>query len=653
MYLNKSIYRGILLWIMLAPLYAGAQYYSDSTDFDWRRGSFPKEKEDEIYQIKVDGFYRFFATHLMMDNPYILDPNSGAVLDNRTLFIGDDSQLPNFLININGRPNKKVSWGLDLFMFQFLNGNINPTYTGQVPDNTRPTVWDPLAGTRLAQNMGLNLGMNLYGSYLTEHGTFNVRLGGIHWFSMSDLTLSAFQGYNRFTLTERNPWDPIGSQIGARYEQMYANGAIYQDQRWGERAVQGIILEGIGLPDDWSFALMYGKTELNGGFLTIPNSTYGGQLKKVYRNSDYISFQTINNLTWSDSINEMQQGFNMHTVEWRADFDGFLVQAEVGAGKYKNGGSRFPWGEAINAKFTATRQRFRVPFEVHYYRISPYVVNNNAIFWNTSLDEFQNINQAPSGNTQGTNVLVPFASSVVQLGQMTNNRTGVNLNTSLEIGDLNLSLGYGVSTEIDAFQNRLTFSHFVNQLTRSRFWRWEFPSNIGPYGNYDKLYRDAIQKVDITEDSLGVVTNPKKFNQIEVHGKYKTKIGYRNLYIFFLGRYYTAQPEFSLLPKFNEEAYLRQYSSEMEIFYELNDKLILNSYLGYERNLANYQTVLNSETFRPLNQTGWGLGLGFDVALGKNAGLFFRHRWFNFEDTSFPLDAFSGQESSLEIKVFF
>ncbi len=647
----------MLLWILFAPGLLSAQYFTDSTEFDWRRGSFPKEKEDEIYQIKVDGFYRFFATHLMMDNPYLIDPNSGSYLDNRTLFIGDDSQLPNFLININGRPNKKVSWGFDLFMFQFLNGNINPTYTPPLADADRPNIWDPLSGTRLGQNMGLNLGMNLYGSYLTEHGTFNVRLGGIHWFSMTDLTLGAFQGYNRFTLTERNPWDPIGRDIGARYDQMYENGAIYQDLRWGERAMQGIILEGLGLPNGWSFASFYGKTELNGGFLTIPNSTYGGQLKKVYRNNDYISLNTINNLTWADSLNENIQGFNMHTAEWHADYDGFIVHAEVGMGKYRSMDSRYPWGEAINAKFTATKKRFQIPFEVHYYRISPYVVNNNAIFWNTSLEEFQSINQTPTGGTQGgtqaSNVLLPFASSVVQIGQMTNNRTGVNLNTAVEIGDLHLSLGYGVSTEIDGFQNRITFSHFVNQLTRARFWRWNFPANVGPYGNYDKIYRDAFQKVDIVTDGPSVVTGPKKFNQFEVHGKYRTKVGYRNLYFFFLGRYYTVQDELSILPKLNEEAYLRQYSSELEIFYELNDKLILNSYLGYERNLANYQTVLDNETFRPLNQTGWGLGLGFDISLGKNAGLFFRHRWFGFEDTSFQLDTFSGQESSLEIKVFF
>ena len=110
-------------------------------------------------------------------------------------------------------------------------------------------------------------------------------MGGIHWFSMSDLTLGSNRGYNRFMLYERNPWDPIGKQVGVRYDQMYTMGAVQQDMRWGERAIQGIIFEGMNLPGNWSFALLYGKTELSGGFMTIPNINYGGKLKKVYHHS--------------------------------------------------------------------------------------------------------------------------------------------------------------------------------------------------------------------------------------------------------------------------------------------------------------------------------------------------------------------------------
>ena len=237
---------------------------------------------------------------------------------------------------------------------------------------------------------------------------------------------------------------------------------------------------------------------------------------------------------------------------------------------------------------------------------------------------------------------------------MTNNRTGVNLNTEVKLGKLKVSAGYGVSTEIEARQNNITFSHAVNQLTRARFWRWEFPPNVGPYQRYDKVYRDAYQKVTVTDDSLGQSINPKKFNQIEIHGKYRTKINYRNFYAFFLGRYNTAQPELSIIPAFrSDNAYVRQYSSELELYYQVTKPLTINAYTGYERILGGYNTTLDSETFRPLNQTGWGLGGGIDVNIGRNAGLFVRHRVFFFEDTSFRKDNFRGHETLVELTVYF
>lgn len=643
----------------------------DSTDndniLDWRRGVFPKQKSGELYDIKINGFYRFFATHLYMPNTYSLDDNSGAVTQRNTLFIGDDSQLPNLLVNVSGRPTKYASWGFDVFAFQFLDGNIDPSYNPATANNNRPSVFNPLAGNRLNQNAGLNLGLNLYGSYITPYGTFNVRMGGIHWYSISDLTLKGFTGYNRFLLYERNPWDPIGRRVGVRYNQMYESGAVYQDLRFGERPVQGIIIDGINLPGGMSFSGMYGKTDLAGGFATIPNTNYGGKIKKVYKGKDFIAFNSINNVSYLDSLNTQSIGFNVHTVEWQGTFNGFKVNAEVGAGRYVSPLDDFDWSEAVNVKLLIDKEITKIPIELHYYRIGAEVVNNNAIFWNTTIVE-----PTPALNEGqiSANALIPFASAIVPVGQMTNNRTGMNINSEVKISNLNVSFGYGVSTEIQAFQNRIAFTNSVNQLTRSRLWRWNFPQNVGPYGRYNVTYRDAFQQVELTDTDLGVATNPKKFTNTEIHAKYKTKIGYRNFYWFFLGRYNTAQPDFAVIPPFNEDAYLRQYTSETEIYYQVSDPLFINAYLGYERTIGNYQTVVSSETFRPLNQTGWGVGLGLDINISRNAGLYIRHRWVDFEDASFLEDRikadtksprvndtnrffYQPQETLVELKVFF
>lgn len=613
-------------------------------------GLFPKQPADKLYNFGVSGYYRFFSTYLDLNQPYLLDGNSNSQTLPKTLFIGDDAQLPNMSINFSGRPSTKASWGFDLFMFQFLDGSIGPTYGQGVPDSLRPNLYDPLSSTRLGANLGLQLGINMYGSYSSDFGDFNVRLGGIHWVSLSDLTLGANIGYQRYTLFERNPWDPLSNNMSKRYEDYYSTGTINQDARWGERAFSGLILDGMKLPHQTSFSLLYGKTELNGGFLTIPNISYGGKIKKEFSNGDHVAFNTFHNQTYTDTLNQSTVGFNIFTAEFGKKIKGFQLFGEIGIGRYINPFENTDWGEAIKLKLKIPEKYTRLPIEIDYYRISPQVINNNATFWNTSIVEVQAVQRTA---TQSADVLRPFSSAMVSIGQMTNNRQGLSLNTKLKLGKLIIGLGLESSGEIEAVSNTITFGHRVNQFSRSRLWRWNFPANVGPYNRYSVIFRDTYETVNLNDDVLGTPIYKKFFNNLELQLKYKPKVFNRNLYLFFLGNYVTAQREWSPVIVTTEEAYIRSYTSELEMYYELSKGLNLNAYMGYERILGNYNTDIDNITGRPRNQEGIGYGLGLDLSLGKRTGLFLRHRWIEFEDSSFELDKLSGQETSLELKIFF
>lgn len=613
-------------------------------------GLFPKQPGDKLYNFGVSGYYRFFSTYLSLDQPYLLDGNSNTQTLAKTLFIGDDAQLPNLSINFSGRPNTKSSWGFDLFMFQFLDGSIGPTYNQGVADSLRPDLYDPLSSNRLGANLGLQLGINMYGAYSSDFGDFNVRLGGIHWVSLSDLTLGANIGYQRYTLFERNPWDPLSNNMSQRYEDYYSKGTINQDARWGERAFTGLILDGMKLPHNMSFALLYGKTELNGGFISIPNLSYGGKLKKEWSNGDHVSINTFNNQTYTDTLNQSAVGFNIFTGEFGKKIKEFQLFGEIGVGRYNNPFQNTDWGEAIKLKLKIPAKFTYLPIELDFYRISPQVINNNATFWNTSIIEVQAQQRTA---TQSADVLRPFSSAIVSIGQMTNNRQGLSLNTKMKIGKLRIGLGLESSGEIEAVSNTITFGHRVNQFSRSRLWRWNFPANVGPYNRYSVIYRDTYETVNLGDDILGVPVYKKYFNNFELQLKYKPKVFNRDLYIFFLGNYVSAQREWSPFLVTTEEAYIRSYTSELEAYYSLTKNLNLNLYMGYERILGNYNTDINNSTGRPRNQEGIGYGFGFDLSLGKRTGLFLRHRWIDFEDSSFELDKLTGQETSLELKIFF
>ena len=48
-----------------------------------------------------------------------------------------------------------------------------------------------------------------------------------------------------------------------------------------------------------------------------------------------------------------------------------------------------------------------------------------------------------------------------------------------------------------------------------------------------------------------------------------------------------------------------------------------------------------------------GIGLGFDWMVAENSGIYFRYRWFSFEDRSFAIDQYQGREITIELKTFF
>ena len=157
---------------------------NDSNKFEYARyfdeiGNFPKKAQTTLQQFSVNGYYRFVTNYRHLDVAY---PNLTANKNN--IFIGDDSQIPQLMLNISGSVAKNTSFGTDLY------------------------IWTPMTGLGGPENVkGLNLGISLYGNYSSSIGDFNVRTGGINWYSLSPFTFQSSKGYNRYSIFERNPWE--------------------------------------------------------------------------------------------------------------------------------------------------------------------------------------------------------------------------------------------------------------------------------------------------------------------------------------------------------------------------------------------------------------------------------------------------------------
>jgi hypothetical protein len=586
------------------PYYASLQ----STPF----GNFPKQAQESLRHLEVSGYYRFVTNYRHLDIAY---PHLAETPNN--IFVGDDSQIPQLSLNINGSVSKHTSFGTDLYM------------------------WTPMTGQGEIENVkGLNLGVSLYGSYSSDIGEFRVRTGGINWYSLTPFTFQTNKGYDRYSIFERNPWDPNTLLLDSRYSTFYHAGGISQDERWGQQAFQGIILEGEKLPGDFSGVIMYGKTQLNGGLSPVPNNSFGGKIKKTF-NDDYISFNTFNNTSFYDSTEQERVGFNVATIEFKTRTGSILWKGETGFGRTFDQNNYNDWGGLLSIK-AATVIGNRIPAELHFFRLSPNAVNNSAAFINSSLNQTNYDLYSP-----GTQPVLPaVASAMVNVGQLVNNRTGAELNTQIDIGPVKTSIGYHVSAEINSLSSSLTYSHPVNSLVLAHFWRWGFPTNVGPYQNLSKIYRSVYETVQITgvDTNLMLPTQPKCFNSFEVNMKY---------YVFYLGQYSSAQFFLSPFTVLTEKALMRTYYHQLEAYYSLSNNVVWCNYAGVERIIGNYDTEVDEITRRPKNQTGWSLATGFDIRMSRNAGLYLRQRWMNYKDTSFQNDRYKGYESTVEIKIFF
>ena len=147
-----------------------------------------------------------------------------------------------------------------------------------------------------------------------------------------------------------------------------------------------------------------------------------------------MSFNSFNNTSQIDSIKENIAGFNIHTLEFLHHFKKVKIEGELGAGRRFTNKETTKFGEAISIKLS-TNIAQKVPLEINVYRISPRILNNNSVFMNSSIQ------QTTQTNNVNQPVLIPVSSAVLPVGQMANNRQGINLNAQVDFGKFKNSIG--------------------------------------------------------------------------------------------------------------------------------------------------------------------------------------------------------------------
>ncbi|WP_143536873.1 hypothetical protein [Rubricoccus marinus] len=602
--------------------------------------------------LNVFGYYRLFLYGRNITEPY---PNLAPF--ERAYGVGDGYREPMLALTIAGRPNGRSAFGTELFIF-------NP-YDGSEDFSTN--------------TISLNLGINFYGNFRTEAGNFGVRAGGIHWYNLSPFTIGVNQTLDRYSIFDRTPWEGVtGKQ---KYEGYFLTGqANPGDERFDFQAFQGLILNGAQLPGDFAFDAFWGKTQPNGGLpgaVTDPNANVpgqgdvpdyqgfagesrvlpsfitGGRLQRSF-GANSVALNSIYSYRTLDSLTTDRRQYQVHTTSFNANAGPVNVSGELGASLFESPTYDSKWGEALMVRARTPEALTRLPLDVQVYQIGRNFFNENSEISTTNNPQLRTDPRcevvAGSGAAGG---------GITQVNQLEHNRRGVNVNTEWGAGPAQFKVGWGIAHELAPTTTTLTYVHRINGLAVSRIYN-PFPADavcatrFGPLARKYSVFRGAIERAQTTdvEPVTGLAQNRKYYHAVDFQGKARARVLDRSLYFFYLGSFGSANRTARAVPT-DDDTYIFAQYHEFDLYYELTPGFLLAGYLGLENIRGGQFTELDPTSGNPRDQRGRGIGLGFDWTLARNAGLYLRHRWMDFEDRSFAEDTYEGQETTLELKIFF
>jgi len=609
------------------------------------------ELRERPLPLTVFGYYRLLGYGRNITEPY---PNLEPF--ERAYGIGDGYREPMLALNVLGRPNGRSSFGTELFVFTPYDG-LND------PENSVVT---------------LNLGVNFYGNFRTEAGTFGVRAGGIHWYNLSPFTIGVYQVLDRFSIFDRTPWEGVNGTT--KYQNYFETGqANPGDARWNFQAFQGLILNGNRLPGEFDVDLFWGKTQPNGGLpnaqtelgvtepgdspiytglagdaRALPSFIGGGRVARSFGDDLRLGLNSITSYRTLDSLSGDRRQYQVHTADVAANVAGVEVTGEFGASLYKSPTYTSEWGEALMLRAKSAAELTGLPLDVQVYQVGRHFFNENGEIATNNNPDLQAdprcVVPAGGGSVGGL---------VTQVNQLAHNRRGINVNTAFGAGPAKLAVGWGLAHELAPTTSEMSYVHRVNGLAASRIYN-PFPENavcgtqFGPRGRKFSYFRGAFERVPLTdvEAVTGLPLNRKVYHALDLQGKLRASVLGRPAYLFYLGSFGSANATVRPVPT-NDDTYLFVQYHEIDGYVALTDGFLLTGYLGIERAQGGQFTELDETSGQPRDQLATGIGIGFDWTLASSTGLYLRHRWMDFEDRSFAEDTYAGQETTLELKIFF
>jgi len=592
--------------------------------------------------LELTGVVRFLTTYRNMTESYVDMTTSDKHImftdyPNSNAASGNNAGFPLLELNLQSQVKKNFNFNVGYSLGHAFSGDLNGK----------------------SQSVGAVQNLNFGAQLKTGKIKTSIWAGEVLWTNLSRFTM----GQPEFTdnYFERLPWDWYRSSF-TRYQEYHSLSSNIGAQNLGRAPLQG----GIGvmdfLPLQASLKVIYGVTNRS-----ISSANFGKGFPSYingYRFEKYIFERSIRgkaglNLyrkrAFTAFVGEIPDNNTMYTLDFDVKVKKIKFTGEIGGSKVENPatvGDEDGFGVAFKTEFD--RRAVLWPFSIEFYNLTKNFgdVNGSILNSNPSVKQAGYTNEAIYNDSY-------FGNVANEVGQLVNNRRGVNLNLEANLGDLKIQFGYSASQEIEKISDTLTIQHRVNALSRSRFRPWFQAS--GPYSRLKGFWFRTFETLTLTNEKGYLEREFLGFNAIDLRLKYRKKIGKNHeIVLINLSTINTIQEGFSAiaLPSSDDNLVALLYNDFTAAF-KLNSKVSLIGNFAVEKVNGSKRTdlspdkELSKDEDRVIDQIGHMYALGIDYDLSRKVSFHLRTKYMDHEDKNFVKDKFSGYETTFELKIFF
>ena len=487
---------------------------------------------------------------------------------------------------------------------------------------------------------------------------------------------------DRPMLFEKDLYQSVDEDTKPKYDTAFLKGVVSRDQRWTNVPIMGgdfefsILGRGVKIImgklnrfyDDYTPVYRYiadGAVKFGTLLSDLPIiEKWDLSAEAMNISNDYAEMIGL-----SADINKKKENNNAYVVDTNIKFfELFKLKLNYSYSTYSSYKVPYQIGKyfygGITGDFIKPITGFNLPLNIDVFRIDPTY---------TAL-----LSNVVDSKKRGTSDIEPserFMTDICDPGLLQTNTQGLLIGTQFRVPNILINLKYGYREQLSPSTNEIVHAHFLNgnNLNMAMWWHLYYSSYGYPdavrdknWFDYNRTYADANGNTGVYRylltagwrDNQEVILMSGPANSIKYLANFNTDLRFdisgflnlpQSLYLQLYGEYYTLD---------DKQFYFTNFSpDEKSLFFtSINDFVLVYNIINPLNILLEY----GIENWYSARSLGYKvdynyntIGFGFDWDVVKNMDVYFKTKYFTFNDNIKPQNDHSGYWIFTEVKNFF